>query len=124
MTDYGGNWWVLHDSTWLGYYPTCAWAHTITGIPFLQAGGEVYTSTNVYCVNTAMGNSGSGATNPNADLWPGLEQEITASGTNPTGVASAQMTLFNESYASQYSIGQPSPGNGTATQFRFGGPTC
>jgi hypothetical protein len=122
--DYGGNWWILHDSTWLGYYPTCAWATHITGIPVNEAGGEVYSKGSPYCINSAMGNSGSGATNPNADLWLGLEQEITTSGENPTGVAAAQMTGENDDLGTQYSIGQYSPSNGHASQFRFGGPAC
>jgi hypothetical protein len=89
-----------------------------------QAGGEVYSSGSPYCINSAMGNSGSGATNPNADLWLGLEQEITTSGENPTGVAAAQMTGENDDLGTQYSIGQYSPSNGHASQFRFGGPAC
>ena len=124
INDYEGNWWFLHDGTWLGYYASCAWANFPNGIPRNEAGGEIYSSGNQYCIDSQMGNGGAGANYENADLWTGLEQEITKSGGSPTGVAAAQMTGESDELTTQYSVGQYSPSAGHASQFRFGGGAC
>jgi Neprosin len=68
--DYEGNWWILHGSTWLGYYAGCAWANPIKGLWELQAGGEVYSSYSE-TPDTQMGNGQPGDT-PNSAQWTSM----------------------------------------------------
>jgi hypothetical protein len=117
----GTNWWVLHDGTWLGYYADCAWQHPITGIPVIEAGGEVYSNTNPLCIPTDMGDGLSGALDASADEWTGLQYQITG---GPVRTIPATMTGESDDLGSQYSIGQYVPSDNLASQFSYGGGVC
>ncbi|MHB8692233.1 MAG: neprosin family prolyl endopeptidase [Solirubrobacteraceae bacterium] len=68
--DSGGNWWVYHDGYWLGYVPLSVWAHPITGVPFVEQGGEVASrATQTACDVMGSGTFGNSGVGGEA-YWP------------------------------------------------------
>jgi ELWxxDGT repeat protein len=106
-----GNWWVMFDGSWLGYFPSSLWANQFTSVDTEQWFGEVAASRAL--PSTAMGNGIAGSQTGSAQV---SNMEVL----NPAGAAQiAAATLGTVTNPSLYSVGGQA-GN-TFSSFRYGG---
>lgn len=102
---YSGNWWVLYNNTWFGYFPGSLWGGAFTSANSVSAFGEVAADKAPSCTDMgdgAYGSSGGASWISNFQLY---------------GAGSAPRFTVKSTDPSYYNSGSV-----TATSFTLGGP--
>jgi hypothetical protein len=104
-----GNWWVLYQNEWIGYFPGSLWNSQFTQVGMTQWFGEVASSQSQTC--TDMGN-GKFGTAPNSAFFRDMRLLISPTQSEPAKTLPGKITI--PSYYNQ----QSSKGS----SFYYGGP--
>jgi hypothetical protein len=104
IEQYQGNWWVMYDTEWVGYFPNSLWSGRFTQLGLAQWFGEVAAGSAAPCTDMGNGNpasSANAASFSGVGFFNGPAVRVNAAATNSTWYSARRVT---------------------ANSFRFGGP--